>query len=121
MYDTLFEVYAWQKKAQKKQQKKTKNINLNTFGELMSNCIILFYFILFIYFFFFFFGFGDGEKNNFREQRKIFSGSLYYLFSGNKGVLIFHDGGLCEATKHLDCNSLKMHNSIRNKIHMYKG
>ena len=50
------------------------------------------------------YGFGEREQNNFREQRKIFSGSPV-LFSGSKWVLISH-GGLCLATKPLDCNSL---------------
>ena len=52
-------------------------------------------------------------------QRKLFSGSPV-LFSGSKGLLISHEC-LCEATKHLDCNSLMIHNGIRNKTHMYKG
>ena len=45
---------------------------------------------------YYFYGFGEREQNNFREQRKLFSGSLV-LFSDRKGVLI-SDGGLCEAT-----------------------
>ena len=66
---------------------------------------------------YYFYGIGEREQNNFREQRKIFSGSL--IFSGSKGVLISH-GGLCEVIKHLDRNSLMIHNGIRNKMHMYK-
>ena len=52
-------------------------------------------------------------------NRGKYSGSPV-LFSGSKGVLISH-WGLCEATKHLDCYSLMIHNGIRNKIRMYKG
>ena len=65
------------------------------------------------------YAFGERKQNDFREQRKIFS-ERPVLFSGSTGVLISH-GGLCQATKHLDCNSLVIHNGIRNKIHMYKG
>ena len=59
---------------------------------------------------YYFYSFGEHVQNNFREQRKIFSGRPV-LFSGSKGVLISH-GDLCETTKHLDCNGLMIHNAI---------
>ena len=91
----------WRKKKKKKKKKTLLGPYLNTF-----DCIILWIWQ------------ARTKKNQGTEEN--ISGSSPVLISGRKGVLISH-GGLCEATKHLDCNSLMIHNGIRNKMHMYNG
>ena len=60
---------------------------------------------------YYFYGFGECEQNNFRESSSI--------FREQGGIDL--PWGLCEATKHLDCSSLTIHNGIRSKTHMNKG
>ena len=52
------------------------------------------------------------------NRGKYFRGARYY-FQGAREFLLISDEGFCETTKNLDCNSLMIHNGLRNKTYIY--